>query len=101
MIQIEPRHYEIVKDVLSKYPYTFYAYGSRAKKTAHQFSDLDICSLEPIPRNIISSIEEDFYLSNLPYTVDIVDWTKCSPEFQASIKNDLIKLSYAPSTDTN
>jgi predicted nucleotidyltransferase len=94
MIQIEPRHYHIVSTILAQYPYTFCVYGSRAKGTASPFSDLDLCCLEPISRKTISTIKEEFYNSNLPYTVDIIDWNRCSPEFQACIKNDLIKISY-------
>jgi len=30
-IQLEDKHLKIVKDILSKYPYQFYAYGSRVK----------------------------------------------------------------------
>lgn len=30
-MHIEPRHYIIIKEILKKYPYTFYAFGSRVK----------------------------------------------------------------------
>ena len=67
MLQLEPRHYQIVKQILNKYPYQFYAYGSRAKGTAHKLSDLDICYLEDIPEAIAFQIEEEFKESDLPY----------------------------------
>jgi type I restriction enzyme S subunit len=92
MITIEPRHYKIVMDILTKYPYSFCAYGSRAKGTPGPFSDLDLCSMNPIPRQVISTIKEEFYNSKLPYTVDLIDWNRCSLEFQACIKNDLVQL---------
>ena len=92
MLQIEPHHYKIVIKILANYPYTFSAYGSRAKGTAHALSDLDLCSLKPIPRKVISNIQEDFRNSNLPYKVDIIDWNRCSADFQACIKDDLITL---------
>ena len=44
---------KIIENLLEKYPYTFYAFGSRAKKTSKKFSDLDLCYLEKIPDNII------------------------------------------------
>jgi len=31
MIQLEKRHWKIIQQILSKYPYQFYAYGSRVK----------------------------------------------------------------------
>ena len=43
MLQIETRHLKIINSILSKYPYTFYAYGSRVKGTGRKYSDLDLC----------------------------------------------------------
>lgn len=72
MFRLEPRHQKIVQQILSKYPYRFYAYGSRAKGTARKFSDLDVCFYEEIPWNILSHIEEDFEESDLPFKVELV-----------------------------
>jgi len=43
MLQLEKKHQKIVQEILSKYPYKFYAYGSRVKGTARKYSDLDLC----------------------------------------------------------
>ncbi|CAG8821255.1 1131_t:CDS:2 [Gigaspora margarita] len=59
--------------LLVKYPYRFYAYGSRVKGTARKFSDLDLCYQENIPENILSHLREDFEESNLPFKVDLVN----------------------------
>ena len=72
MLQLEPRHYQIVKQTLGKYPYKFYAYGSRVKGTARKLSDLDICYLEDIPDPIAFQIEEEFKESDLPFVVELV-----------------------------
>jgi uncharacterized protein len=72
MLQLEPKHYQIVQQILSKYPYHFYAYGSRVKGTARQFSDLDICYQESIPDAMASRIEEEFKESDLPFIVELV-----------------------------
>ena len=37
MLFMEPHHWEIVKKTLSKYPYTFYAFGSRVKGIQKNF----------------------------------------------------------------
>ncbi len=93
MLKMEPRHYQMVLDILKQYPqYQFYAFGSRVVGTPRQFSDFDICSMTPIARSVISEIKEKFSLSNLPYSVDIIDWSRCSAEFQALIKDDLVKI---------
>jgi predicted nucleotidyltransferase len=57
---MEERHLEIVQDILNKYPYTFYAFGSRVKGTHKRFSDLDLCIKDPIPLRVKGQIDEDF-----------------------------------------
>lgn len=90
-MNIDSKHYEIIKNILKKYPYTFYMFGSRAKGgITKKFSDLDLCFFENIPGNILAHIDEDFEESDLPYKVDIVAWNKCDLEFKKIIKDDLI-----------
>ncbi len=79
---IEERHLTIVKSILSKYPYTFYAFGSRITGKNKKFSDLDIVYFEPISYQELAHLEEDFEESDLPFTVDIVNWNSCDPKFQ-------------------
>jgi predicted nucleotidyltransferase len=72
-LQLEEKHWNIIKKALSKYPYTFYAYGSRVKGTARKFSDLDLCYQEKVPLSIISRLREEFTESNLPFEVELVN----------------------------
>ena len=72
MLQLEERHQKIVKEILSKYPYTFYAYGSRVKGTARKLSDLDLCYQENISDSLAYQIEEELKESDLPFTVELV-----------------------------
>jgi len=95
MIHMDQKHWNIVKNILQKYPYSFYAFGSRVKGTQKLLSDLDLCFIEPIPSNILAHIREDFEESNLPFTVDLVDWNMCDETFKAQIKRDLILISSA------
>jgi predicted nucleotidyltransferase len=74
MLQIETRHQKIVHSILSKYPYQFYAYGSRVKNRAKKYSDLDLCFYGKIPWNVLSHIQEDFEESDLPFKVELVAW---------------------------
>ena len=80
---------KIISDILSRFPYTFYLFGSRAKGTARRLSDLDICFFEEIPESSLLTLEDNFENSELPFTVDIVNWKRCSFEFKAVIKKDL------------
>ena len=89
MIYMDQKYWEIVKAILQKYPYTFYAFGSRVKGTQKRLSDLDICFMDDIPGHIRSHIRGDFEDSNLPFTVDLVDWNSCDEKFRAQIKPDL------------
>ncbi|WNE41581.1 MAG: hypothetical protein AM1032_000321 [Mycoplasmataceae bacterium] len=91
-LQIEDRHLKILKDILSKYPYQFYVYGSRAKGTAQPYSDLDIC-YKDIPWNEISNVREDLTKSNLPFFVELVNWDKMTTTFQEIINKDLTLLN--------
>ena len=92
MLQIETRHQKIVNSILSKYPYQFYAYGSRVKNRAKKYSDLDICFYGEIPWNVLSHIQEDLEESDLPFKVDLIGWEWMSPEFQKLIKSDLMPI---------
>lgn len=92
MIDIKEKHLNIIKEILKKYSYRFYVYGSRTKKKARKNSDLDLCYKEKIPGRIISNIEEQFEESDLPFKVDIVSWENMNPGFQKLIEKDLVVL---------
>jgi len=72
MLRLETRHQKIIQQVLSKYPYKFYAYGSRTKGVARKLSDLDVCYWEDIPDAFAFQIEEEFKESDLPFMVELV-----------------------------
>ena len=89
MIQIEPQDYQILQKILSKYPYQFYAYGSRAKGNARKFSDLDLCYRDNIPNEVVYQIKEELEESDLPFIVELVNWKQMRPQFQELIRRDL------------
>ena len=91
-IQLEDRHRIIVNNIIAKYPYQFYAYGSRVKGYAREFSDLDICYKEDIPILTLGEIQEDFENSTLPFKVDLVNLKWTSKSFQVSIEKDLTPI---------
>ena len=90
---MESRHKTIVHSILAKYPYQFYAYGSRVKGKISRISDLDLCYQEEIPPLIISELREEFKESNLPFEVDLVTWKNMKPWFRESIQVDLVLLN--------
>ena len=93
MLQLEKKHLKIVQQILRKYPYQFYAYGSRSKGNATKFSDLDLCYRDSIPRSIIRKIKEEFEKSNLPFHVELVNYYDMTLEFRELIKKNLVKIT--------
>ena len=92
MLQLEKKYWEIIQKVLSKYPYKFYAYGSRVKGNAWKLSDLDLCYFEDVPSGIVCEIREEFTQSNLPFMVELVNWKSMRPAFQRTIEKDLMLI---------
>jgi uncharacterized protein len=70
-LQLENKHLKILQEILAKYPYKFYAYGSRVKGTAKKYSDLDLCYYD-VPSQEISKLREELTKSNLPFFVEVV-----------------------------
>ena len=93
MIKLEDKHLKILKQILTKYPYTFYLFGSRAKGKSYKFSDIDLCYKEAVPSEIITKIRFEFEDSNLPFFVDLVCWNNMSEDFQKLIEKDLTPLT--------
>lgn len=92
MIQIEKKHLNIILDILRKYQYHFYVFGSRVKNRAKKFSDLDLCYKDSIPDSIIIELEEKFEESDLPFKIDLLDWQRCTKDFQELISKDLERI---------
>ncbi len=90
MINIQPRHLEIVRKILRKHvpEYDVRAFGSRITGTIKKYSDLDlvIVGKEKLLDNILFSLKEDFQESDLPFRVEILDWNAASKEFQKIIE---------------
>lgn len=93
MIYLEDRHKNIIWNIIKKYPYTFYAFGSRTTGKHQQFSDLDIFINEPVIQRDFSDLIDAFKESNLPFTVDIVVRAHCKTDFYERIKKDFVLLN--------
>lgn len=94
MINIEERHFAILKDILSHYDYNFYLFGSRITDKVKPFSDIDLFYVEPIPAKTISQLEEELEESDLPYEVDLVDYQQCDADFQKILKSNYIQIQH-------
>ncbi len=99
-IDISPDSLEIILDILRKYllPNTrVWVFGSRAKWTTHDGSDLDLAveGTQPIDYDVMINMSIEFDDSNLPYTVDIVDLRTISSNFKKIINAQKIPLLFA------
>jgi type I restriction enzyme S subunit len=96
LIDISPENWRIVRDILQRYvpDREVWAFGSRAKWTAKEFSDLDIAIIGDTPLSIAltADMREAFQESALQFKVDIVDWANITPSFQQVIQAAKIQI---------
>jgi len=84
------KEFFIIKEILSDYPYDFYAYGSRTKNDFNALSDLDLFVSGNITLEEINTIKSRFDNSLLPYVFNLS--VNVDDKFYNLIKDDLIKI---------
>lgn len=94
MLDLREQDWKLIKNILSKYPYQFYAFGSRVKNNAKHLSDLDLCYKDNISDLEISNLMAELEESNLPFKVELINWKNCTPAFQKQIEKDLVPLIF-------
>lgn len=94
LIDIRPDHWAIVRDILHKRvpQYEVWAFGSRAKWSAKEYSDLDLAVVtdKPLGLSTSAALADDFSESDLPWKVDLVDWATTSESFRKIIERDRV-----------
>jgi len=94
LLDIRPDQLQMVLAILQKHvaQYEVWGFGSRAKWTAKDYSDLDLCvvSDKPLSFSLLGALAEDFSDSDLPWKVDVVDWATTSESFRKIIKRDKV-----------
>ena len=88
-IDVAPRAVEIVLDVLARHlpDREVRLIGSRVTGRAKPFSDLDLVIMgdEPLALRALAELRDAFDDSELPFTVDIVEWASASEAFRRVI----------------
>lgn len=90
-IALSDQELKIVADIMKNLPQTV-VFGSRIKGTHKQFSDLDLCVKDPITDYEYELLKEAFEESDLPYSVDLVDYSKIDESFKHIIDSQGILL---------
>ncbi|MBF0097888.1 MAG: nucleotidyltransferase domain-containing protein [Magnetococcales bacterium] len=93
-IDIRPDHLQIVLDILKKHVpnHEVWAFGSRVKWTAKEYSDLDLCVIsdQPLGCGVKGDLLDDFSESDLPWKVDVVDWATTSESFRKIVEREKV-----------
>jgi len=85
-----------LQDILFQYidpkEYSLFIFGSRSKGSEKKYSDIDIGieGKKSLSFGIIAKLEDAFENSDLPYTVDVVDFSTVTPQFKAVAKQHTI-----------
>lgn len=99
MLDLEPRHLGLLLPILGKHVpgARVWAFGSRVKGTAKQFSDLDIAidAGGPLGMAALALLEQDLADSDLPIKVDVVDLAAVTPAFRAMVEARRVLLRAA------
>lgn len=90
MLDLTPQQLALVKEILARHlpGLEVRVFGSRVCGSSHQHSDLDlaIVGATRLDRATIGALREAFTESNLPMSVDLVDWHAISPAFRSVIE---------------
>ena len=96
MLDLRPEHYRLVRDILEKHvpEYEVRAFGSRVAGCAREFSDLDRATIAtgPLSFELLGQIRDAFSESDLPFKVDVLDWSTTSAGFRRLIQEKHLVL---------
>ena len=99
LIDIRPDHWDIVRRIQQKHvPHlSVWAFGSRAKRTAKPYSDLDLAIIndKPLTLDVSVSLSDAFLESDLPWKVDVLDWATTRESFMKMIELDKVVVQTA------
>ena len=91
-IDLRPEHRRMVQQILdARVPHcAVWVFGSRSGVCAKPYSDLDLVlvSDEPLSPATLAELSEDFAESDLPFKVDVLEWSALSAEFRRIVERD-------------
>lgn len=95
-IDVSPEDWLIIEAILQGFvpQKEVWAFGSRVRWTAKNYSDLDIVILgdAPLSEELFMDLEKNFTESDLPWKVDIIDWYNLDDDFKNIIEKDHVVI---------
>ena len=92
MIDVEEKYLAEIRRILSEHVSgcEVRVFGSRIEGKARDFSDIDLVLVgsEKLNWRKIELLKDTFASSNIPMTVDVIDWHAISDEFRAIIEKN-------------
>ena len=99
MYGLENKYLKFILSVLQKnipdIDAKFYIFGSRAKGTYKEYSDIDLAiklNNKKLAADILGKILIEFTDSTLPYEVDVIDLNSIDDSFKNLIKDSLVEI---------
>lgn len=95
-LHVSTNEWSLIEDILNQHLANtpVLAFGSRAAGNPKPYSDLDlaIISEKPVPIDTLAKLSEAFSESDLPWKVDVVDYSMTDESFQRIVQRDGIPL---------
>jgi type I restriction enzyme S subunit len=92
MLDVSEKYKSIIKDILQRVApgCEVRVYGSRVAGTSHPGSDLDIVVIGngPVHWMNMAKLRGEFEESNLPFSVDVLDWNSLPEQFRDTISRN-------------
>ena len=99
LVDLSPMHLATVEGILAEHvpDCEVRAFGSRAKWSARDASDLDLAIVGdgPLPSRTLTMLKEAFEESRLPMRVDVIDWNAIADSFRELIGPDTVVVQEA------
>ncbi len=96
MIDLSADQLARVREIIQQHVHNgeVFAFGSRVGGRAKKFSDLDLMikATGDLPWRTLANLRESFEASDLPITVDVVDWNACSEQFRSQVRAQLVRI---------
>ena len=91
-LKLSPEQLQLVREILRRHlpGVEVRAFGSRVSGGCRAWSDLDLVVMteKPLSLSLLMDVRIAFEESELPFSVDLLDWRRTDEEFQRLISQD-------------